>query len=251
MEIVNITTENASKHSFFCIKDTKEAGFHAKLIWFKKRQKEGLKLKVAYADDGKQIGFIEYVPAEFAWRPVDAMDWLFIHCIMVYPNKYRHSGTAIYLINAAINDAQKTARSGVCTMTSQGPWIATNKVFSKTGFTKVDKRGRFELMALQTKEDTKAPKLLDWESKLSDYQGWHLLYADQCPWHDKGVKALINTATEIGIKLNVKQIESAEEARQSPSGFGVFALIHDGKLLEDHYISKRRFETIIENELGI
>jgi hypothetical protein len=34
-----------------------------------------------------------------------------------------------------------------------------------------------------------------------------------------------------------------------PSGFGVFALVKDGKLLEDHYLSKRRFETIIKKEL--
>lgn len=250
MRIVEISTENAEEHSFFCIKNTREPGFHAKLDWFNRRQKEGLKLKVSYADNGKQIGFIEYVPAEYAWRPVDAPDWLFIHCIMVYPDKYRNTGVAAELINQAVRDAKKKAKNGVCTMTSQGPWIATNKLFSKMGFKKVDNRGRFELMALHLKDSTPAPKLIDWEIKLFDYKGWHLLYADQCPWHEKGVRALIKSASETGIDLKVKKVESAIEAKQIPSGFGVFALIHNGKLLEDHYISKRRFETIIEKELN-
>lgn len=249
MEIVEITTKNAEEHSFFCIKNTKEPGFHAKLNWFKKRQKEGLKLKVAYTDNGKQIGFIEYVPAEFAWRPVDARDWLFIQCIMVYPNIYRNSGAALNLIKEAVNEAKKTNKHGVCAMTSQGPWIATKKVFVKSGFKEVDKRGGFELMAIQLTEDVLLPKLMDWEASLHDFKGWLLLYADQCPWHDKGAKALIQSTAENGVVLKAKKIKSSKEAQQIPSGFGVFALIHNGKLLADHYISRRRFETIMEDEL--
>ena len=251
MKIINLTLENIEEHSFFCIKNTKEPGFHAKLEWFTHRQKEGLKLKVIYANDGKQVGFIEYVPAEYAWRPVEANGWLFIQCIMVYPNKYRNTGAASALINEAIRDAKKTDKNGVCTMTSLGPWIATKKLFTKMGFDKVDRGGRFELMAQQLKETSVVPKLINWENNLSRYKGWHLQYADQCPWHEKGVQALIKSASERGIELKVKKVESSKEAKQMPSGFGVFALVHDGKLLEDHYISKRRFETIIENEINI
>ncbi len=247
MKIINITPENAAKHSFFCIKNIKEPGFKAKLDWFTKRFSEGLKLKVMYADDGKQVGFIEYVPAEFAWRPIEADEYLFIHCIMVYPNKYRSLGAASALVNEAIADARAMDKTGVCTMTSQGTWMATKKLFQKQGFSKVDKKGRFELMALKLK-DGHDPFFINWEKKLTNYKGWHLLYADQCPWHDKGVKALIKTASENGIDLQIKKIETSNEAKQMPSGFGVFALIRDGILLEDHYISKRRFETIVEKE---
>ncbi len=250
MKIINVTPENAEEHSFFCIKNTKEPGFHAKLDWLTLRQKEGLKLKVIYANDGKQVGFIEYIPAEYAWRPVEANGWFFIHCIMVYPNKYRHTGTASELINEAIRDAKKTDKIGVCTMTSQGPWMATKKIFTNMGFEKADSRGRFELMALRLKQSSLSPQIIDWESKLFKFEGWHLLYADQCPWHEKGVKALIKSASDKGVKLKVKKIKSSKEAKQMPSGFGVFALVHDGILLEDHYISKRRFDTIIEKELN-
>jgi hypothetical protein len=55
-------------------------------------------------------------------------------------------------------------------------------------------------------------------------------------------------AEEAGINLNVKKITTSKEARHGPSGFGVFALLRDGKLLEDHYISETRFRNILKKE---
>jgi hypothetical protein len=57
-------------------------------------------------------------------------------------------------------------------------------------------------------------------------------------------------AEQAGIDLKVKEILTAEEARQSPSGYGVFSLLHDGKLLADHYISATRFKNILKMELA-
>jgi len=66
----------------------------------------------------------------------------------------------------------------------------------------------------------------------------------------KGVLAIRQFAEEKGLKLNVNRITSSDEAKQFPSGFGVFALVKDGKLPEDHFISKKRFKTILEKELN-
>ena len=79
--------------------------------------------------------------------------------------------------------------------------------------------------------------------------GWHLLYADQCPWYEKSVFALLNTAHEHGIHLKVHKISTAQEAKNAPSGYGVFNLLKNGKLLEDHYISATRFRNILKKEL--
>jgi ribosomal protein S18 acetylase RimI-like enzyme len=249
MKIIDITPENANEHSFFCIKNTREPGFHSKFDWFEKRYREGLALKIILDDTGKQAGFIEYIPAEFAWRPVEAGGYMFIHCIMVYPNKYRHSGAAAQLVESCIEDARSKKKKGVCVMTSEGPWMAGRSLFEKQGFVKVDSRGRFELYARKLVE-TENPKLRDWESTIHNYNGWHLIYADQCPWHEKGVSAIKDFAGESGINLKVRKIKNAAEARNIPAGFGVFALIKDGKLLEDHYISKTRFKSIVEHELN-
>ena len=56
---------------------------------------------------------------------------------------------------------------------------------------------------------------------------------------------LLELANSEGIDLRITKITSAEQARRSPSGFGVFSLVHDGELIEDHYISKTRFSSIL------
>ena len=93
------------------------------------------------------------------------------------------------------------------------------------------------------------PKLIDWTKQQKKYKGWHLVYADQCPWHEKSAFDLLNTAMDNGIDLKVKKIETAQDAKNAPSGFGVYSLLHEGKLIEDHYLSATRFKNILKKEL--
>lgn len=246
--IVNVTPKNAEQETFFCIKDIKSPGFKSKQRWFEKRYAEGLRMKILKIND-KMIGFIEYVPANKAWRPVDAPDFMFIHCITVYSKKDRSKGFGTMLINEAVKEAKSTGLSGVCTMTSKGAWVAEKRVFEQNGFKQVDKRGRFELLSKKWNDGVSDPKLIDWIANQKKYKGWYLSYSDQCPWHEKSAFDLLNTAMDYGIDLKVKKIETTQEARNAPSGFGTFNLLHDGKLLEDHYISSTRFKNIIKKEL--
>ena len=120
----------------------------------------------------------------------------------------------------------------------------------RQGFKEVDKRGRFELMSKKRNTKVSDPKLIDWTVQQKKYKGWHLLYADQCPWHEKSVEAMLNVAMDFGIDLKVNKINTVQEAKSAPSGYGVFSLLHDGKLLEDHYLSATRFKNIVKAELG-
>ena len=61
--------------------------------------------------------------------------------------------------------------------------------------------------------------------------------------------ALLNTALDFGIDLNITKLSNATEAKKAPSGYGVFSLLHNGKLIEDHYLSATRFRNILKKEL--
>lgn len=248
MEIVNVTPDNAEQETFFCIKDIKSPGFKSKQRWFKKQYVEGLRLKILRINE-KMVGFIEFVPAKKAWRPINAPDFMFIQCITVYSKKDRKKGYATLLIEEAIKEAKALGLSGICTMTSKGAWIANNDLFKKNGFNVLSKKERFELLSKKWNEDVQDPELIDWTENQKEYNGWYLVYADQCPWHEKSAFDLLNTAMDYGIDLNIKKIESVKQAKQAPSGFGVFSLLHDGKLLEDHYISATRFRNILKKQL--
>ena len=245
MNLITVTPQNAHKESLFCIKDTKSNAFQKKLNWFEGRVKEGLILKIMKNEEDKPIAFIEYCPVEYAWRPVMGNNFMFIQCMFVYSNKDRLQGAGSMLIK----DCEETARSlgmdGVCTISSKGSWIHNKLLFEKNGYEQIDKVGRFELMLKKFNNEAEDPKLIDWTQKPSDFKGWHLIYADQCPWHEKSVQAISKVCSENGIKINVKRLESAEQTQNAPSGFGTFALIYNGKLLEDHYLSETRFRNIL------
>ena len=251
VQIVDVNPGNIEEETLFCIKDLMNPGFECKRQWFTARYEEGLRMKILKGQDGKMIGFIEYIPIEYAWRPIKGSDLLFIHCMYIYPNKNKRLGYGSQLISLVEKQARDMGISGICTVASKGPWMADQRVFEKNGFTKVDKKGRFELWCKNFDKKDDVPVFIDWTANQAKYDGWNLIYADQCPWHDKAVRALKETADEYKIKLQVKRITTIEEAKNGPSGYGVFSLLHNGKLVADHYISATRFKNIIKKELQL
>ena len=249
MKIREISPQEIIGHELFCIKDIKSRGFKAKRAWYGKEYQKGL--RIALAEDGDYaLGFIEYTEIDNAWRPVQGENMLFIHCMMVYPNRNRSKGVATALIQHVKEDAINRGRSGIATFSSKGAWISNDEVFLKNGFVKSDDLERFELLQLSLNGDEGSAKFIDWTAKRKSLKGWHLIYANQCPWHQKGVEALMNTAEKWDIDLSVSVIEDSLDAQSAPGGFGVFSLVHDGKELADHYISKTRFENILKKELA-
>jgi len=248
-KIIDVTPENVQEETLYCIKDIKNPGFQSKRIWFEKQYLLGLRMKILKDNADKMIGFIEYSPVPSAWRPVTGNDFMFIHCMYIYPNKNKNKGYGSLLIKEAENEARKKKMAGICVMTSKGTWISDKRIFENNDFIQVDQRGRFELMCKKWEPIANDPKLIDWTANQKKYKGWHLVYADQCPWHEKSVFALLNTALDYGIDLKVTKLNNANEAKQAPSGYGVFSLLHNGKLIEDHYLSATRFRNILKKEL--
>lgn len=64
----------------------------------------------------------------------------------------------------------------------------------------------------------------------------------------KSIDVLSETAKAAGVTLKIRELKNAKEAQNAPSGYGVFGLIHDGRLIADHYISKARFLNILKKE---
>lgn len=247
IDIITVTQDNVEKYGVCCIKNKKSEGFLAKDEWIKSDFNKTFTIKMAVDKTGDRVGFIEYIDSENAWRPVKADNFLFIHCIAVYSKDMRNEGIAGMLIDYCIHDALKKEKAGVFVMVSEGTWMAGRKVFVNNGFNICAKKGRFELLVRKFTNTTPDPIFIDWEKNLYQYQGWHLIYSNQCPWHIKSVNDISAAATQAGISLHITCLETPQQAQQSPSGYGTFALIKDGKLLEDHYISQTRFRSIIKS----
>ncbi len=248
IKIVEVNLLNLENEGIFCIKDKKSAGYKQKLKWYQSEYKKGLRIFIAKDLNEKQIGFIEAIPSEYAWRPIYAPDLMFIQCLVIFSKEFRNQNIATQLILAVEDYSRASKRKGLCVLNSNGPWMANSSVFLKNGFTHIESKDRFDLNVKYFNESKSKAKILDFVAKQKDYPNWHLLYSDQCPWHDKSAKDLLSYSNEIGIKLEVTKIDYLE-AQNGPSGFGTFSLLYNGKLLADHYISKTRFISIVKKEL--
>jgi len=250
INIINVTSENVSDIGIFCIKNRKASGYQKKVEWFKQKINNGLKIKIATDKQKKQLGFIEYIPSELAWRPVKAENYFFIQCIALFVKSAKHQNIGSALIQSCIEDAMNNRKSGICTMSSSGAWMANKSIFEKNNFSVIERLGRFELLYIKFDDNGSQPKFIDWTKKQAQYTGWNLIYSNQCPWHEKSVSDLKKTALDNGIDLKITVLSNPKEAQKAPSGFGTFSLVKDGKLLEDHYLSKTRFENILRKELN-
>jgi GNAT superfamily N-acetyltransferase len=248
INILDVTKDNVFEVGIYCIKDKKSPGYHAKVEWFKTKLNKGLKIKIATDNKGKQVGFIEYIPSRFAWRPIKADNYFFIQCIALFVKEAKDKGIGSFLIQLCEQDAKENKKSGICAMSSEGPWIANKSLYEKNKFTIADSLDRFELMVKSFDNEKTKPCFIDWTKQQSKYSGWNLVYSDQCPWHEKSILDIQQSAVDNGIELSVKKLKTPKEAQRAPSGFGTFSLIKDGKLLADHYISRTRFENILRQE---
>jgi GNAT superfamily N-acetyltransferase len=248
IKILDVTKDNVADVGIYCIKDKNSPGYDAKVEWFRKKINEGLKIKIATDNLGKQVGFIEYIPSELAWRPVKADNYLFIQCIALFVKDAQDKGIGSFLIQQCEQDAIENQKSGICAMSSEGPWMANKSLFEKNKFTISDSLDRFELMVKSFDNKKTKPCFNNWSKQQSKYTGWNLIYSDQCPWHEKSITEIQKSAADNGIVLMVKKLKTPKEAQSAPSGFGTFSLIKDGKLLADHYISRTRFENILRQE---
>jgi hypothetical protein len=105
IEIISLNPANSAHYGCPCVLNPKNEGHHIKLEWLKKRFSEGLKIKLLFVEnERKPIGFIEYVPGEYAWRAVDTEEYMLIHCIWVSPNKYKEQGYGSLLVNECITE---------------------------------------------------------------------------------------------------------------------------------------------------
>ena len=245
VDIITVTPENIDNYPPRCFLNPKNEGYQIKKEWLNQRFSEGLTIKLLYLDN-KCIGFIEYVPGEHAWRPVNARDYLFIHCIWISPNKHKEKGNGSLLVKDCIKDAEQRGKLGVAVITSEGPFMAGKDLFLKNGFTTVSQvKLSYELLVKQLKKGP-LPCLNKTDKDLSIYQGLHIIYANQCPWVARSIRELSDIAEEKGLVSHFTELHSAEEAQQAPNVYGVFTLIYNGAILADHYISTTRFKNILK-----
>ena len=95
-KFITLTKENIDKEHICCAFSDKKYkdGYEAKKTWVKREFDNGYVFRKL---DERAKVFIEYVPAEKAWMPVDAPNYLMINCFWV-SGQYKGKGYAKALL---------------------------------------------------------------------------------------------------------------------------------------------------------
>jgi GNAT superfamily N-acetyltransferase len=244
MNIVEVTSANVSEKGFFCyMRKKKSEGYQRKLKWLKDRFDEGMRIKMLDLRQGGR-GFIEYIPGKYAWRAVNADRYMIIHCIWV-AGKSKGKGYATQLLNECFKDAEKAGMKGVAVVTSEGNWLVGKKFFLRHSFECADQSPPFELIERKLGDASPPSFSGDFEKRLRTYgKDLTIIRTDQCPYVDAAVGAALEATKELGIPTEVIELKSSKEVRKlSPSPYGVFGIVYDGKLVSYHSAAKKELIT--------
>ena len=248
VRLVKVGPENLDECGIGCVTNRRHVGFGPKVEWLRERFGEGLRFFLFRDEEKNPLAFLEFVPGAYAWRPVEAEGWLFVHCLWVYSRGQKVGGLGSRLIQACLEEGEECGATGVAAMVSQGAWMADRRIFEKNGFEVVDEVDRFRLVRRRLREGAE-PRFRNIQGNLDGYQGLHIVYAPQCPMLPKSVEDLSRMAADHGLDLQVKVLTSAREAQNAPSYYGVYGLVWNGRLLSDHYVSKGRFRNLLRDEI--
>ena len=243
MELISVTKDNLEQEHICCaISNNKDCQVLSKKNWLNEQFEDGL---VFLKGNVRGKCFIEYMPAEKAWAPVEADGYMYINCLWV-SGQFKGQGYSNRLLEHCIAEARVKGKKGLVALSSKKkmPFLSDGAYLKHKGFVEADTAAPYyELLALPFGEGTALPRFLECaKTGEIDEKGWVLYYTAQCPHTAKYVPILTEYAGNQGIQIKAVKLETREDARQSPSPFTTYAVFYDGKFVTNEILSEESFE---------
>ncbi|MCR5012919.1 MAG: GNAT family N-acetyltransferase, partial [Lachnospiraceae bacterium] len=242
MEYIRVTNDNLENEHICCaISNNKDVQVSSKKAWLADRFDEGL-VFLKSAERGKC--FIEYIPAENAWVPINADGYMYIDCLWV-SGSFKGHGYGAELLDACIEDSKEKGKKGLCILAAakKKPFLADPKFLKYKGFTVCDEADNgIQLWFLPFGEEAEMPKFKECAKHPHiEERGYVLYYTSQCPFNAKYVPVLEQTARENDIPFHAVHIANREEAQKAPTPITNYALFHDGEYITNEQMNDKKF----------
>lgn len=244
MDYIRVTKENLGREHICCaISNDKDIQVSSKKAWLAERFDDGL-VFLKSVERGKC--FIEYLPAENAWCPIEAEGYLYIDCLWVSGSLKGH-GYANDLLGACVEDAAAQGKAGLCILSSakKRPFLADPGFLSHKGFSVADEAsGGVELWYLPLSPSAKKPSFRECAKRPiagEEGRGYLLYYTDQCPFNAKYVPLVEQAAKENGIPFRAIRLTSKAEAQSAPAPVTTYSLFYDGVYLTNEQMNGAKF----------
>ncbi len=239
---IRVTKENLEKEHVCCsISNNKDIQVSSKKDWLADRFDEGL-IFLKSVERGKC--FIEYIPAENAWIPIEADGYMYIDCLWV-SGSFKGHGYSNDLLATCIEDSKKKGKKGLCILCAakKKPFLADPKFLKHKGFDVCDEADNgIQLWYLPFWDDTEKPRFKKCAKHphIED-SGYVLYYTNQCPFNAKYVPIVERTAEEHNIPFRAIHIMSKEQAQNAPTPITTYAMFCDGDYLTNEQMNDSKF----------
>ena len=249
MEYIQVTKENLEKEHICCaISNNRDIQVSSKKDWLAGRFDEGLVFQKS-VERGKC--FIEYIPAENAWVPIEAEKYMYIDCLWV-SGSFKGKGYSTDLLDSCIADSREKAKRGLCILSSakKKSFLADPKFLLHKGFSVCDEADNgIQLWHLPFDGGSEKPKFKECaKHPCINEDGYVLFYTNQCPFTAKYVPIIEGIAKENNISFRTVRLESREMAQNAPTPITTYALFRDGEYLTNEILSDKKFLKLISEQ---
>ena len=246
MEYIRVTKDNIEKEHICCaISNNSDIQVSSKKAWLSDRFDDGL-VFLKSVERGKC--FIEYIPAENAWVPVDADGYMYIDCLWV-SGSFKGHGYSNDLLGECIKDSREKGRTGLCILSSakKKPFLVDPKYLDYKGFAVCDEADNgIQLWYMPFDKKAEKPRFRSCaKHPHTDGKGYVLYYTNQCPFNAKYVPLVEKTAKENGIMFKAILLDSKEAAQNAPTPVTTYALFKDGEYISNEQMNESRFLKLV------
>ena len=249
LNIIDITKDNIYEEHICCsLSDKKEeSGVRLKKEWLTCRFAEGLKFKRLNVR-GKV--FIEYLPAEKAWVPINANGYMVINCHWV-AGKFKGQGLGKKLFEECEKDAQGMNGIVVISSTKKKSYLSDKSFLLNSGFEVCDTAAPyFELLVKKFNNTSPIPSFYKNAKKLTVNTGVGLdiYYTAQCPFAINYAQATLLLSQNPPLPIRIHQITSKEDAQNHTCPVTSYSAFLNGKFLTHEILTQAKILKILHNK---
>ncbi len=248
-KIIRLNKENISDEHICCAISDKKCleGYNAKKDWLRTEFNSGYtfqKLNVR----GKV--FIEYVPIENSWLPLEGKNFMVINCFWV-SGQYKKHGNGKKLLQKVLDDAISKGMDGVIAISSdkKRPFMTDPRFLKYQGFEVIDEAPPFfRLMGIRVNPDAEFPKILETAKSGTspDKKGITVYYSNTCPFTDYYINVVTkNYAKENNIPIVIHHLKNKNDGRKMPIPWVINSIFYKGELITLEMKANKHLDKLI------